>query len=284
MKKIYILLLAIISIPALFAQQSNERKVYIEINERVSYYEVNEKYEILKDTIYHSKTGFLIFPDYDVIHVSKEDYIILSYPDYINGTQRNGTKRTVDTSRAEQSPVHVDIVSKDTAGDFRYINGKKLAIKKSDFDALDKTDHYSTSWRKLRNFDLSFGVLTVPFKLRPKIDETNFTLTTDITIGPYFGVTKRLSSSRRFYMTIPATLGLSFINIDNNNTSNVEFDNDISVVPGITWSAGLIFQLEDFNIGFVLGQDYASGVGEKWRYNGELWYSFAIGYNFISQK
>ena len=284
MKKIYILLLTIISMSTLSAQQSGERKVYIEINERVSYYEVNENYEILKDTIYHSNTGFLIFPDYDVIDVSGEDYIILSYPNYKNGTQFNVSKRSVVAMLAGQSAVHIDIVSKDNSGKTKYINGKKLAIKKADFDALDKTDHYSTSWKKRRNYDLSFGVLTVPFKLRPKIDSTNFNLTTDITLGPYFGLTKRLSSSRRFYMTIPATLGLSFINIDNNNTSNVNFDSDIGVVPGITWSTGLIFQLEDFNIGFVLGQDYASGVGENWRYNGELWYSFAIGYNFLNQK
>lgn len=284
MKKIYALLLALLSVSAIFAQQNGERKVYIEINERVSYYEVNETYELLKDTVYHSNTGFLVFPDYDIEDIGGEYYVILSYPNYKNGTQFNVTKRSVVVMAAGQNPVHIDIVSKDNSGNTSYINGKKLAIKKTEFDAINKTDHYSTSWKKRRNYDLSFGVLTVPFKLRPKVDSTNFNLTTDITLGPYFGITKRLSSSKRFYMTIPATLGLSFINIDNNNTSNVNFDSDIGVVPGISWSTGLIFQLEDFNIGVVLGQDFASGVGEKWRYNGELWYSFAIGYNFLNQK
>lgn len=284
MKNFYILSLILFSTFSLTAQQTGERKKFIEINQRTSYYEVNEKYEILLDTIYHSSTGFLVYPDYDEIEISGEDYVILNYPNFTNGTQFNTSKRAVVTLVTGQSPVHIDIVGKDSIGNTRYINGKKLAIKKTDFDALNKTDHYSISWKKKRNYDFSFGILTVPFKLRPKIDSTSMNITTDITLGPYFGITKRLSSSKRFYLTVPATLGLSFINIDNNNTSNVTFDENIGIVPGITWSTGLIFQLEDFNIGVVLGQDFASGIGENWKYNGKLWYSFAIGYNFLKQK
>ncbi len=283
MKNILFISLLSLSTFSILAQQRGEKKVTIEINQRASYMEVNERYELLGDTIYYSNTGFLVFPDYDIIDIGGEDYVILSYPNFKNGQQYTTSKRSAIAPLAGTSPIHFDIVSKDENGKNHYINGKKLAMKKSDFEALNKTDHYSTSWNKRRNYDLTFGVLTVPFKLRPKIDSTNFNLTTDITLGPYFGITKRLSSSRRFYMTVPFTLGLSFINVNDSNTSNTTFDNDIGVVPGITWSSGLVFQLDDFNIGIVFGKDHASFIGEEWRYNGEYWYSFAIGYNFLAQ-
>ncbi|MCE7926311.1 MAG: hypothetical protein DYG98_24975 [Haliscomenobacteraceae bacterium CHB4] len=50
--------------------------------------------------------------------------------------------------------------------------------------------------------------------------------------------------------------------------------------PGITWSTGFIFQFDKFNIGFLLGKDYASGIGDQWIYQDKMWYSFAIGYSF----
>lgn len=284
MKKIYLYLIFLVLSSPLFSQQGDERKKYIEINERASFMEVNQKYELLGNIAYHTNTGFLIYPDYDIIEINNEEYVVFSYPDFKNGTQYSTATGARVTLAVGQSPLHIDIVGKDSAGNTIYINGKKLAIQKAKFDQLSKTDHYNISWKQPRNYSLSFGVLTVPFKLRPKIDSTNFKMTTDVTLGPYVGLTKRISSKRRYYLTIPATLGLSFINIDNDNTSNVSFDSDIGVVPGFTWSTGLIFQLEDFNIGFVLGQDFASGVGDKWRYNKEIWYSFAIGYNFLNQK
>jgi hypothetical protein len=116
------------------------------------------------------------------------------------------------------------------------------------------------------------------------MDTTNFNLTTDVTLGPYIGLTKRLSKRNPFYVTVPATLGLSFININNNTTSNQIMNEEIGVVPGISWSSGLVFQFDNFNLGFVFGKDYASGIGDDWIYQGKTWYSFAIGYSFLNEE
>jgi hypothetical protein len=283
-----------ISFPCFGQQKDFEKKIYIEINERASFFQVDNHYKLIKDTIYHSNTGFYISPGYDT--AQETDYIVISYPNFIckeKGKNKNICQQYVSKKAlsninnkgiSDSTPFHINIASKDSKGKLVFINGKNLAIKKSDFELLNKTTHYSTSWGKFKNYKLSSGVMTVPFKFRPQKDTTEFSITTDITIGAYIGITKRLSSTKRYYMTIPATLGLSFININNNNTSDKKFDNTTGVVPGITWSTGIIFQIEDFNLGFVVGQDFASEVGTKWKYNGEPWFSFAIGYNFIKQQ
>jgi hypothetical protein len=67
--------------------------------------------------------------------------------------------------------------------------------------------------------------------------------------------------------------GLAFINLSDNNTSFDRSEGGIEqdLVPGLTWSTGLIFQLNQYSFGLMLGKDYASNVGEQWEYHGKLW-------------
>lgn len=51
-----------------YAQQQDkdfERKYTYELMGRASFYEINNRYQILKDTIFYSNTGFLINADWD---------------------------------------------------------------------------------------------------------------------------------------------------------------------------------------------------------------------------
>lgn len=292
MKAIIILISMLLYTYTVFAQnQDFEKETAIQLNERAAFFEVGERYELRKDTIFHGSAGFILNPNYDVQrYPNGEEYLILTYPEYECKEKEKNCRQYIErldhveyqrlkASRVDSIPVHVDIVER-TNGSTTYRNGIRLAIKKTDFDLLKKTNYYSRKGVKF-----SSGILTVPFKFRPEKDSTEFILSTDATIGAYGGVTFRLSKTQRFYVTLPVTLGLSFININDNNTSNTEPQgNPSGIVPGITWSAGVIFQLSDFNIGIVVGQDFASGVGNKWMYNGEPWFSFAIGYNFLKQE
>lgn len=133
-------------------------------------------------------------------------------------------------------------------------------------------------WHDLR---ISGGQLTLPFKIRPKADTRSFRLTTDVTIGAYIGLTKRLLSGKEFFLTIPLAGGLSFINLNDSNTLLDPMLQEAEVVPGLTWCTGLILQLEGYNIGLMIGKDYASEVGDQWRYHRRLWWSFGIGFSFF---
>ncbi|HLP96274.1 MAG TPA: hypothetical protein VK168_19660 [Saprospiraceae bacterium] len=127
------------------------------------------------------------------------------------------------------------------------------------------------------------GQLTIPFKIRRKQENQTFRLTTDVTLGAYVGLSKKLSTVKDYHLTIPLTAGVTFVNINNNNTT-LEFaaadDDGTDVVPGLTWSTGLILQLEDYNLGFIVGKDYASEVGDQWLYHRNWWWSFGLGYSF----
>jgi len=278
MKRTFLFILLLLLTEFLTAQTKNkqdfEKKLYVELKGRTSFMEVNRRYQLLTDTIFHTNSGFKIFPEYDFKTIDGVKYIILRYPNFTNGKQSIRTDFSEIKKETAIDPVHTELNKQ---------NEKLLAIKESEFNSILKESYYSTSFKKISNYNLSFGILTVPFKLRPKKNDINSNITTDITIGPYLGLTKRIAPRKRYYITIPANIGLSYININDNNTSNTTNDNDINVVPGITWSTGIIFQLSDFNIGFVTGQDFASGIGSDWIYNNEFWYSFAIGYNFLKQ-
>lgn len=134
-------------------------------------------------------------------------------------------------------------------------------------------------WQTLQ---LTGGQLTIPFKIRPKKENGTFRLTTDVTLGFYIGATKRLKEGKEHYLTIPLTAGLTFINVDNDNTSLDRSDGGADVVPGITWSSGIIMRLEQYNFGLIFGKDYASEVGNQWMYHRKWWWSFGLGFSFLN--
>jgi hypothetical protein len=122
----------------------------------------------------------------------------------------------------------------------------------------------------------------VPFKLRPKQGDTKFQMTTDVTVGAYGGIRKRISKYSPTYLTIPIVLGLSFINVTQNTTTNTgTADLKSKITPGWTWATGIVIQTNVLNLGFIIGKDYASGFAEDWIYYDKTWYSFGIGYSFL---
>lgn len=165
------------------------------------------------------------------------------------------------------------------------IDDLRIAIDREEFERLKNSgsilNFYST---KLKYGTSATGVLTVPFKLRPKIDTLNTSITTDVTLGAFWGWKSRISHYSENYLIFPVISGgLSYINVSNNETSNIS-DESADLVPGITWSVGAVLDLKGFNIGFVLGRDYASKVGNDWIYHGRTWYSFSIGYSFVNKR
>ncbi|MFM8484831.1 MAG: hypothetical protein ACKOCH_00730 [Bacteroidota bacterium] len=123
------------------------------------------------------------------------------------------------------------------------------------------------------------GQITLPFKIREDREKHTFRLTTDVTLGGYVGCTLQLNEGK-CSVTVPATAGLTFINAGN-NTTTVDRTTDAEVIPGLTWSTGLVIQLEQYSLGLMIGKDYASEIGNDWEYHGKLWWSFGIGFVFL---
>lgn len=131
---------------------------------------------------------------------------------------------------------------------------------------------------------VSGGQLTLPFKIRPKVETQSFRLTTDVTVGAYIGLSKPLSTKKNHSLTIPFAAGLTFISLHDSNTTLSRDLEEAEVVPGITWCIGAILQLEQYSIGLMIGKDYASEVGNQWQHHGQTWWSFGIGFAFAQSE
>lgn len=272
--KIFTMIILFVSGFACAQQQDKdfERKYTYELMGRASFYEINNRYQILKDTIFYSNTGFLINAEWDEEIINDTVYIIITYPKYTNGKQ----------SKSDREPVKAFIKAPSVRQPIAPLNGKTLCITKDDFDKIEKKPLYSVNFLKIRNYQITAGQLTLPFKLRPKQGDTNFQMTTDVTVGAYGGIRKRISRYSPTYLTIPVVLGLSFINVKENTTSNTgTADLKSSITPGWTWATGVIIQTDRLSLGLVVGRDYASGYAEDWIYHNKTWYSFGIGYSFL---
>lgn len=132
-----------------------------------------------------------------------------------------------------------------------------------------------------KDTQLTGGQLTLPFKIRPKAETNSFRLTTDVTVGAFVGLTKRLSTKNEYRLIVPLAAGLTFININDGNTSLDLALQEAEVVPGLTWSTGIILELDKYSLGLMFGKDYASEVGNQWNYHRKIWWSFGIGFAFF---
>jgi len=145
--------------------------------------------------------------------------------------------------------------------------------------AVDKTNLYRISTATMRSFcyryalGLEHGPLVVPFKLRAR----NRTITGESTLGYYLGL--RLSwfevSAAPFISG-----GLALIPVSDVNSGQTENR------TGVSCSFGTIVETSQrLQLAVVVGWDFLGGdAGRHWEFEGNPWYSFAIGFSFTGRK
>jgi len=275
--------------------QADDHKSGYKFDIPIEWKEITNKRVLRTDSIFDTRSGFRINADLLVVKIGDADYVIVRYPDFKkNGKGQNQSeafKQLLKELTPEQQKRLLKLMPTEKTTEqqngnetlyvpLEGINGKTLCMLKKDFDTLK--NHMIPVFSLLNNTRWVGGQLTVPFKLRPSIQDKAFQMTTDVTIGAYAGLRFRLSRINPFFITVPATLGLTFININDNTTTTASpTTTDTKIVPGVTWSSGAILQLGTINVGFVFGCDYASEVKKEWIYQGKFWYSFAIGFSFL---
>lgn len=164
-------------------------------------------------------------------------------------------------------------------------NNKFFWLRKDELDNY-MTNGFITKSYKTPNVSLAYGAnISLPFKLRPETDGQNIKITPDLTLGGFLGSKWRISSTKPFYMTAPiVSIGLATLSVNDNNSTSTPSKGD-GTVMGITGSIGVIFQLNDFQFGLMMGWDRAAGeYGKEWIYNDKTWYSFSIGYTFLGNN
>lgn len=161
-------------------------------------------------------------------------------------------------------------------------NVARLPDPLTDPEACAESGNRATGKKSFwHNTQFTGGQLTLPFKIRPGHDTHSFRLTTDVTVGAFVGLTKHITGKKEILLTVPLAAGLTFVNLNNNNTAPGLELQDAEVVPGLTWSTGIILQLEQYSLGLMFGKDYASEVGDQWEYHRQWWWSFGVGFTFF---
>jgi hypothetical protein len=219
------------------------------------------------------------------------------------------TTRTQQTTfKVPKPPLKFEIVrkEKDTSNSYYYyiikfltitsdaitVAGSQISLTNSTqfVNSADNQDYFWIRQDELNNLledktikksykfthELAYGAnVSLPFKLRPKVNDQNIRITPDI----------RISHKDPFYITFPiVTLGLATLPITG-ETDGSTVDKGDGMVLGVTTSTGLVFQLKDFQLGFLMGWDKAAGeLGKTWIYNGKTWYSFSIGFTFLGNN
>lgn len=197
----------------------------------------------------------------DMASCSNEDATTISLP----GDTRFRQTLDEDSQSESEILVHVFTVDELDSQVDDALNKKETITEyfSSPFKVcLDGTHEVSRSSYK-RIGGVSTGVLVVPFKLR------DGDIYSDTTVGPYI-------SYKWEVIEMLATIGLSQISVSEVGSEDVESR------TGLTGAVGVNFEVDkNWDVALLAGVDHLSGkVGDEWKYQGEPWYSFAIGFNF----
>ncbi|MEM6895397.1 MAG: hypothetical protein AAF554_17000 [Bacteroidota bacterium] len=158
---------------------------------------------------------------------------------------------------------------------------KVFIIESGRFDKHEKSNEVVK--RYTRTFKPTYGSsFSVPFKFRRPVNNQPLRISPSFTLGAYFGFKWRVHRYSPVYIVPTATLGVTSINI-NESTVTGDIEAPDGQILARTASLGLIAQIDQFQIGAVIGWDKPGGeAGQNWVYNDRVWYSFQIGFDFLN--
>jgi hypothetical protein len=163
-----------------------------------------------------------------------------------------------------------------------------FCVLKGDVEAL-ATRTYATLYRTYyvvprgfkRATSLTSGLLVLPIKVRPAGAGRPFDFSRDITLGTVAGPRMRLSPTAPMFLDALLGVGITSTRLDPNSTRDqVETPVDRAA---LTWTFGLMFEVNSFQFGLHTGKDYISNPNQRdWVYQGKRWYAIGLGYNLLS--
>lgn len=134
----------------------------------------------------------------------------------------------------------------------------------------------------------TLGTMVLPIKMRfgsnEKVDgvyNKDFLIANDVSLGFNFGLKYRLSQN--LYINGLLGVGISTILVDSSTTKG--YFKSATNTSGLSTHAGLLFEIENFQIGVFGGFDFLTGAVQKsWIYSGDPWMGIGIGYSLFKKK
>ncbi len=219
--------------------------------------------------------------------IAKEKERLTRFNDSIDKVLRKTPKEITITKRNRMGKIIRD--PKISKYRKKYINiddqDKLYAIKTSDFNSLIENGYIRKRYRT--NYHLAYGAtFTVPFKIRPEVNDENLRITPEISLGGFLGGKVRINKYKDYFLFLPVlTAGITTININEDNVSMDMEDQEDGLVLARTFSLGAVLELNKFQVGAVIGWDRPGGeIAKDWIYSDRLWYSLSIGFDFFSRS
>ncbi|MFI5158965.1 MAG: hypothetical protein ACHQF4_08865 [Sphingobacteriales bacterium] len=138
----------------------------------------------------------------------------------------------------------------------------------------------------VKRHSFALGVLTVPIKIRPGEKLSNgtyrdFSFESDISIGLSFGY--KYSPNKHSSYNFLTGVDLTSVPVTPETTNNAV--SAATNLSAITWHLGVLFQVNNFQLGAFTGIDYLAGnTGRQWMYRNDMWLGIGIGYSIFSSK
>ena len=203
---------------------------------------------------------------YLVPNTTAEDDDNTQYVQIIIG---NGTN--APTIKPRDPNVAIEI----SADDFNQL----LWIKKDDFDkkAVNNFPGFASQ--------LTYGALTVPFRIRPSLgDHPSTIFNGDFNVGFFFG--ERFAfPNKKFGISAVISTGVSSLNQNSSNNSGIK-DTTSQSMMAITYGGGIIFDWADkLQLGIIAGGDNGfDKLSKTYVYQNKLWFAFSLNYKFLDYK
>ena len=169
------------------------------------------------------------------------------------------------------------------------VNGS--SISPDDFDKNFWIDVEDLRMVNIESFPFKsrpcFGVLSVPFKIRPERGEFSSTLLEgSFNVGAYFGWRIPMAKQKTYFICPVISAGFTTMNYTSaNNREGINDPDKTESGSGMSYGTGLVFDIFDIQFGIVAGADHGFGnLSKTYTYQDAMWFSFSFNYNFLQQN
>lgn len=167
------------------------------------------------------------------------------------------------------------------------VSRDKESVNSSDFDKdfwIDKAvlDKSSPEYRNDKTKELFTGVLTAPFKYRPKLGSApESILEGEFNIATFIGYRIPIRKMSDYYFVPFGFAGITTLNYNSANNSRIT-TNTQETGAGISYGLGFSLRMGNISPGVVFGWDKGTGnLGGGFLYSDKMWISFSLNYDFF---
>ena len=205
-----------------------------------------------------------------------------------------GFEFKVDKVLTNDVVIHFLKWTKDAAKNTAYFNSKSTTANTPDIYFLLPLNQFQTTIEKHRKAPFALGIAIVPIKMRfgnskkskATIDSRYFNFESAVSLGFSVGCNVKLDKSKftaRNNLAFLAGISLSSVPLDSFTTKGFLKTNTNNA--SITGHIGMLYQIDNFQIGVFTGIDYLAGeVGNQWKYRNKPWVGIGLGYSIFQAK